>query len=48
VRVYIGGQNLLTIKKSSGDNKFTGLDPENPGWGYPIPVTLTAGLNISL
>ncbi len=48
VRVYIGGQNLLTIKKSAGNDKFTGLDPENPGWGYPIPVTLTAGLNISL
>jgi TonB-linked SusC/RagA family outer membrane protein len=47
-RVYVGGQNLLTIKKWWGDKQFTGPDPENPGWGYPIPVNLTAGINISI
>jgi len=47
-RVFVGGQNLLTIKKWWGDNQFTGPDPENPGWGYPIPVNLTTGINISI
>jgi len=43
VRVYISAQNLLTIKSS----KFTGVDPENPGFNYPIPLNLTFGLNVS-
>lgn len=42
-RVYVSGQNLLTIKSKS----FTGIDPENPGFGYPIPMTFTVGANIS-
>ncbi len=41
-RFYISAQNLLTIKSRS----FTGVDPENPNYGYPIPVNITAGLNI--
>lgn len=44
LRFYLSGQNLLTITSSG----FTGQDPENPGFGYPQPLTLTAGLNISL
>lgn len=43
LRVYAGAQNLFTIKSSS----FTGVDPENPAWGYPIPLTVTFGLNVS-
>jgi TonB-linked SusC/RagA family outer membrane protein len=43
LRVYISAQNLLTIKSS----KFTGADPENPGFNYPIPLNLTFGLNVS-
>ena len=42
IRVYASAQNLLTIKSS----KFTGNDPENPGFGYPIPLNLTFGLNV--
>ena len=41
IRFYLSGQNLFTIKSKS----FTGVDPENPGWGYPIPTTITFGLN---
>ena len=26
---------------------FTGVDPENPNFGYPIPLTLTFGVNLS-
>lgn len=43
LRVYLSAQNLLTIKSS----KFTGMDPENPTTGYPIPLNLTFGLNVS-
>ena len=43
-RLYVSGQNLLMITSSD----FTGVDPENAGWGYPQPLTLTLGLNLSL
>ena len=43
LRMYISAQNLFTIKSSS----FTGLDPENPNYGYPIPLNLTFGLNVT-
>ncbi|MDE5790082.1 MAG: TonB-dependent receptor [Muribaculaceae bacterium] len=43
LRLYVSAQNLLTIKSKG----FTGVDPENPNYGYPIPVTLTFGLNIN-
>ena len=43
IRLYASAQNLLTIKSS----KFTGADPENPGFNYPIPLNLTFGLNVS-
>ena len=43
VRFYASAQNLVTIKS----NKFTGADPENPGFNYPIPLNLTFGLNVS-
>ena len=47
VKVFLMGENLLTIKKSHGSDAFTGADPENPGSNYPIPRKLTAGVNIS-
>ena len=43
IRLYASAQNLLTIKS----NKFTGADPENPGFNYPIPLNLTFGINVS-
>ena len=43
VRFYVSAQNLLTIKSS----KFSGADPENPGFNYPIPLNMTFGLNVS-
>lgn len=43
LRFYFSGQNLFTVKSKN----FTGVDPENVGWGYPIPTTWTAGLNIT-
>ena len=43
LRLYVSAQNLFTIK--SGD--YTGVDPEVPTFGYPIPLNLTFGLNVS-
>jgi len=43
LRMYLSAQNLFTIKSSS----FTGVDPENANFGYPIPVNVTFGLNVT-
>ena len=43
LRFYLSAQNLLTIKSKS----FTGVDPENPNFGYPIPLNITFGINVS-
>ena len=43
LRMYVSAQNLLTIKSKN----FTGVDPENPNFGYPIPLNVTYGLNVS-
>ena len=43
IRLYLSAQNLLTVKSS----KFSGADPENPGFNYPIPLNVTFGLNVS-
>lgn len=42
-RFYVSAQNLFTVKSRS----FTGIDPENPAYGYPIPLTFSVGLNVS-
>lgn len=42
-RFFISGQNLFTIHSSN----FTGVDPENPNYGYPIPMTLTLGTKVT-
>jgi len=39
--------NVLTLKKTWGDNAYTGLDPETPGNGYPLPFSMTFGVNVS-
>ena len=41
-RVYLSGQNLLTIKSSS----LTCSDPENPNWNYPLSTSLSFGLQV--
>ena len=43
MRMYVSAQNLITIKSSS----FTGVDPENPNYGYPIPLNITFGVNLT-
>ena len=41
-RVYVSGQNLLTIKSSS----LTCSDPENPNWDYPLSSSISFGLQV--
>ena len=43
LRLYVSAQNVLTIHSKN----FTGLDPENPNFGYPISTNLTFGLNVT-
>lgn len=43
LRFYVSAQNLLTIKSKN----FTGVDPENPNFGYPIATNVTFGLNVT-
>jgi hypothetical protein len=40
LRVYFQAQDLFTI------TKYKGADPEGLGYPYPIPRTVTAGLNL--
>ncbi len=40
-RIYIQAQNLFCI------TKYSGADPELPGYSYPIPTNYTLGLNLS-
>lgn len=46
-RVYVTGDNLLTLKDNSGDNSFTSPDPENPYNAFPRPRSLTLGVNLT-
>lgn len=41
--VYVSGSELFTVKSK----KYSSPDPENPGSFYPIPRTVTLGLNVS-
>jgi len=46
LRIYVLCQNLFTVKKTKGNDKYTGPDPENPANLYPRPTTFTLGLNL--
>jgi len=43
-RIYLQGENLSTIKLKS--NTFTGFDPKSPDVNYPLPTSITAGINL--
>jgi hypothetical protein len=42
-RFFVSAQNVFTIHSKS----FTGVDPENPNFGYPIPLTVTLGTKVT-
>jgi TonB-linked SusC/RagA family outer membrane protein len=46
-RIYIMGDNFLLLRPH-GKNAFTGQDPETPGSIYPMPVSYTFGINLTL
>ena len=46
-RFYVSGHNLLTFKKTWGDDRYTGPDPENPDFAYRIPLAFFVGLNVT-
>lgn len=46
-RTYLMAQNVLTLKKTWGSNRFTGFDPEMPNYGYLIPLIVTFGVNVT-
>lgn len=47
LRVYVSARNVLTLKKSWGDDRFTSFDPEMPNYGYLTPSFYTLGLNVT-
>jgi TonB-linked SusC/RagA family outer membrane protein len=46
-RCSLRADNIITFKKTWGNNAYTGLDPETPGNSYPLPFSMTAGLNVT-
>ena len=42
-RWFVSAQNVFTIRSA----KFSGVDPENPTFGYPIPLTVTLGTKVT-
>ena len=42
-RWFVSAQNVFTIHSP----KFTGVDPEIPTFGYPIPLTVTIGTKVT-
>lgn len=47
LRLYVSLDNVFTLKKFWGHDKFTGFDPERPSFGYLTPFTFNFGVNAS-
>ena len=47
LRAYVSANNVFTLKKFWDDDKFSGPDPDNRGFGYAVPFTVTFGLNVT-
>jgi hypothetical protein len=47
LRVYVSGHNLLTFKKTWGNDRYTGPDPENSDYAYRVPGRFVFGVNVS-
>lgn len=46
-RISLRADNIATVMKTKGSNAYTGLDPETPGNSYPLPLSVTMGLNVT-
>ena len=42
LRIYVTGQNLIQITSKD----FSGVDPEQTSYSYPLPLTVIAGLQL--
>lgn len=40
-------REFVDFQKTWGDNAYTGVDPETPDSGYPIPFSVTLGVNVT-
>ncbi|MBE7171631.1 MAG: TonB-dependent receptor [Williamsia sp.] len=47
-RVFVLGGNLFTIFRKGEKDSFTAMDPALPGSTYPVPTSVTFGLNLTL
>src|SRR5690606_29805098 len=47
LRLYASARSVFTLKKTWGDDRFTSIDPEMPGYGYLTPFFLTFGVNVT-
>ena len=43
-RIFLQGQNLLTFKLKG--NTYTGFDPKSADVNYPLPTSVTGGINV--
>ncbi|MDR3250282.1 MAG: TonB-dependent receptor [Tannerella sp.] len=46
-RAYVSANNVFTVKKFWDEDKFSGPDPENRGFGYAIPFIVNFGINVT-
>jgi len=46
-RISLRADNIATLMKTWGSNAYSGLDPETPGNSYPLPLSVTMGLNVT-
>ena len=46
-RVYVSANNVFTLKKFWGKDKYTGIDPEYNTYGYLTPFVFNFGVNVS-
>lgn len=47
LRLYVSADNVFTLKKFWGADKYTSFDPEWPSYAYLTPFTFNFGINVS-
>jgi len=47
LRIYASAQNILTLKKGWGKDKYTSFDPEMSDYGYLMPFSMAFGINVT-
>ena len=39
-------KDVIWVTSTIKSKEFTGVDPENANYGYPIPMNITFGINV--